>query len=370
MAMLADLLKEFLASQTKPPTGDYDMVRSPLETERSASENPEITPKQLDKQMQGKGDPNVIYDDQGNAVDYDFTGTAKKMLDSAPGGKGTLTGFLKAVLGDPNATPDKEGDASAKTADPLQGTIRGFLNKTLLADQPSMQFGAGTVGGGAGSDHVPGTGTDPALNPTPTAQQRQRKFASIDPNNRDLDGNPAGMSAKGKTKQGVVAPLEPGNINLSDRPQVQNADGTTSTVRTKTFEFDGKHILLPTVGEDGTDLSDQEAVQQFRQTGKHLGVYANSESASAYANVIHNQQASMLKYAQPSALDSQAIEELRQSLLTDSGQRDPNNPNGLAARMNSPYSKLDQEQQMGDAQRQSDELSKKQRSLNRKGRPQ
>lgn len=54
-------------------------------------------------------------------------------------------------------------------------------------------------------------------------------------------------------------------------------------------------------------------------------------------------------YAQPSALDPTTIEQLRQSLLSDSGQLDPNNPNGLAGRMSDPNSQVDMNNQRKDA---------------------
>lgn len=61
-------------------------------------------------------------------------------------------------------------------------------------------------------------------------------------------------------------------------------------------------------------------------------------------------------YSMPQALDPNSIEELRLSLLTDAGQLDPNNPNGLSGRMNSPNASIDQRNQMNDAQRQHDSL--------------
>src|SRR5258708_13828693 len=50
-------------------------------------------------------------------------------------------------------------------------------------------------------------------------------------------------------------------------------------------------------------------------------------------------------YAQHSAIDPTGIEQLRQSLMTQAGQLDPNNPNGLSGRMNTPNSKLDMQMQ-------------------------
>lgn len=54
-------------------------------------------------------------------------------------------------------------------------------------------------------------------------------------------------------------------------------------------------------------------------------------------------------YAQPSALDPVAIDQLRQSLLTQAGQLDPGNPNGLSGRMNSPLADSDMGQQRNQA---------------------
>lgn len=50
-------------------------------------------------------------------------------------------------------------------------------------------------------------------------------------------------------------------------------------------------------------------------------------------------------YSMPTAIDPQSIEQLRQSLLTDAGQKDPSNPNGLAGRMASPNGPADMGQQ-------------------------
>lgn len=61
-------------------------------------------------------------------------------------------------------------------------------------------------------------------------------------------------------------------------------------------------------------------------------------------------------YSMPQALDPVSIEELRTSLLTQAGQLDPNNPNGLAGRMSDPNAQVDQRNQMNDAQRQHDSL--------------
>ena len=82
--------------------------------------------------------------------------------------------------------------------------------------------------------------------------------------------------------------LVPPNLDLANRPVSQN-----STVRSMSINVDGKEVLIPTVREDGWLMSPQEAIQYFRQTGKHLGVFRNPQEANAFADALHNEQALM-----------------------------------------------------------------------------
>jgi hypothetical protein len=81
--------------------------------------------------------------------------------------------------------------------------------------------------------------------------------------------------------------LERGNIDLAKRPKVKMDDGSIATVRSMSFDEDGKEILVPTVSDDGKILSNQEAIDQYHKTGKHLGIFDNADDATAYAQALH-----------------------------------------------------------------------------------
>lgn len=77
-----------------------------------------------------------------------------------------------------------------------------------------------------------------------------------------------------------------------------NPDGSVSTVRTMSFEEDGKEILIPTV-VDGVLLSDEEAIDHYHKTGEHFGAYDSVEDANVAAESIHNIQSKLLNEANP-----------------------------------------------------------------------
>ena len=111
----------------------------------------------------------------------------------------------------------------------------------------------------------------------------------------DSLGGPQKPSEKPTPVQGMMmAPgsfsglISPGNIDLTKQPKVKNPDGSISTVRSIGINMDGKAIVIPTVAHDGSRiLSDKEAIEQYRKTGKYLGVFKSDADADAYAKALH-----------------------------------------------------------------------------------
>jgi hypothetical protein len=58
---------------------------------------------------------------------------------------------------------------------------------------------------------------------------------------------------------------------------------------------DGVEWLIPTVSDDGRILSEQQAIDLFNKTRKHLGGFVNPDFATRYAERLHQQQAEMYR---------------------------------------------------------------------------
>lgn len=81
----------------------------------------------------------------------------------------------------------------------------------------------------------------------------------------------------------------PGNIELKGRERIP-VDGGYATVLSMSFNEDGKEVLVPTAA-DGKILGDQQAVDRYHKTGKHLGKFATPHQATRYAKRLHEEQA-------------------------------------------------------------------------------
>lgn len=118
---------------------------------------------------------------------------------------------------------------------------------------------------------------------TATPEERQEILARFNPAPSQRVG-----AFYGKQSSGM---LEQGNIDLNSRPRVKNEDGSISTVRSMSANFDGQEVLLPTVSDDGRIMTEEEAIDAYLSTGRNLGKFDTPEHATAYAEALHEDQA-------------------------------------------------------------------------------
>lgn len=97
-----------------------------------------------------------------------------------------------------------------------------------------------------------------------------------------------GLSFSKTAPSGLV---RAGNIDLHARPTVHNADGSISTVKSMSFGTDEGEVLIPMVRDDGFVMDEEGSKDNYRKTGKHLGIFKTPEAATAYAKQLHVDQA-------------------------------------------------------------------------------
>lgn len=142
---------------------------------------------------------------------------------------------------------------------------------------------------------------------------------TADDYNRQFAAPPSEKGKKSK-KQALPAPMESGNIDMSTRPSVPNADGSTSTVRTIGVEMDGKEYNIPTVSDDGRIMTNDEAVAQFKRSGRHLGAFANAADAATAAQGLHESEAARIAPIAPKKDDFVPIEMNGQIMYAPKGR--------------------------------------------------
>lgn len=132
-------------------------------------------------------------------------------------------------------------------------------------------------------------------------------------------GAPAPTSQRQKERYNQeIGQYGVGNIDLYNRPQYRNADGSISTVDSTSFNIQGKEVLLPSVwmkdGKAYRSSDGDEILQHFYDTGEFLGVFDTVDAANSYAEKLYDAQDYYYTTQRKQALDETAAHDQLQGM--------------------------------------------------------
>lgn len=279
-------------------------------------------------QAGGVGAQNQLTAEQAKQVYYKYAGSSEEDMAKLPPAEQKQFENAKAILFPPNSkeakklydSPDKKAsewyvpgtepkDWNAHETGAGQVKVGSFgdFMKAAYGDTPTpaqyeqgraswAKAGAGTT---VGEHVIMVPQKDGTILPVTVETTSSKQFpgAGTVPNARagDAAATPplfVSQSYKGRNAPGMLAA---GNIDLNARPNIDNGDGTHSSIYSMSSNVDGKEVLYPGVG-DGTTyparkLTQAEALDQYKKTGKNLGSFSTPQMADAYAKRLHLDQA-------------------------------------------------------------------------------
>lgn len=249
-------------------------------------------------------------DDKGNATpvgsfdDYDpsnwvdvgrqeFMNLASVVTAGVAGGAFSASGPSTATVG--SGTLTQQVGTAYKAMAPILNQMGLSPTGAIGALLKSVGVGQSQPSGVPQGNKVPDTEAAAAPAATQALQSALLENLSSGINGEHEGASNLGMSdllnAVTTTTAGMSpGQVEPGNIDMSTRPTVKNADGSVSTIKSMSVNIDGQEVLIPMVSDDGKVMTAQQAIQQFLVTGKHLGKFATPEAATAYAQKLHESE--------------------------------------------------------------------------------
>ena len=206
-----------------------------------------------------------------------------------------------------NYTPEQQArmvqDFQQKTQDAIRGGDRATLAKVARAYQPFVGQLANIPPAGTNMKKMtrqdltpPAPGLPPpTVAGAPMLPSKLIGGTGLEPNRAIT------QSYQGKTVPGLVSI---GNIDITNRPNVPNPQtGGNSSVWSTSFGTEKGEVLVPRItnGEDGLPphiLSDKidrnthtsEAIDYYNKYGKYLGIFKDPDTATAYAQKLHEDQ--------------------------------------------------------------------------------
>ena len=143
-----------------------------------------------------------------------------------------------------------------------------------------------------------------------TAHKLEREYvygADKEYADRALIESPGALRTRLLGTRAPQGELEIGNIDLSKRGAIKNADGSISTIRSISINEGGREVLIPTIDPEGREMTEEEAIERYLGTGEHLGKFDKPENATAYAKRLSERMGKAFSPARGSTPESISI---------------------------------------------------------------
>ncbi len=260
----------------------------------------EAAKRQVDYEVKKKGTAQAVANGQKLITDLDMA-AAKVKEQQAKDLDIQAMSHTRKGLGQQNIRTTKTRDGQTLWKNPIDGLWHPLLHPAPTGAPPGAVLAAPSAAPPSPITAPASAVAPPTIAPAPpsaaapglagfNAGEASQRLANVGMPARNLSG--LGLATKTRISGHFPGMMAIGNVDLTNRPDVANADGTHSSVRSMSFEEGGQEVLVPTVSEDGRIMSDDEAIDQYHQTGRFLGKFKSPSAATAYAKKLHEQQES------------------------------------------------------------------------------
>ena len=83
--------------------------------------------------------------------------------------------------------------------------------------------------------------------------------------------------------------MKAGNLDPFNRPILKGPDGSIMTTKSISIGTPQGEVVIPTI-VNGKQLTNREAIEEYKKNGKHFGIFDSPENAELFARQLSQEQ--------------------------------------------------------------------------------